>query len=161
MNVLVYGGAGTCDVSVKCTMNSISAILSPFFDVKCVDSNFLNNEPWEKYCRCIVIPGGADLPYIEHLKSGTLQRIRKWVAGGGIYIGICAGAYFASSYIEFEKDRPEYKVCGSRELALFEGAALGAVFPNFEYNSKRVRMRLNWWMRMPVILFLITMEVVL
>ena len=61
MNVLVYGGAGTCDVSVKCTMNSISAILSPFFDVKCVDSNFLNNEPWEKYCRCIVIPGGADL----------------------------------------------------------------------------------------------------
>ena len=34
-------------------------------------------------------------------------------------------------------NRPEYKVCGSRELALFEGAALGAVFPNFEYNSEK------------------------
>ena len=137
MNVLIYGGVGTSPVSVKCTLNTISAILSPFFDVKCIDSEFLNNEPWEKYCRCIVIPGGADLPYVSHLKSDTLQRIRKWVANGGIYIGICAGAYFASSSIEFEKDRPEYKICENRELALFEGSSLGAVFPNFEYNTEK------------------------
>lgn len=137
MNVLIYSGVGTSAVSVKCTLNSISAILSPFFDIKCVDSEYLNNEPWEKYCRCIVIPGGADIPYISHLESATLQRIRKWVADGGIYIGICAGAYFASGSIEFEKDRPEYKVCGNRELVLFGGSALGAVFPNFEYNSEK------------------------
>lgn len=48
---------------------------------------------------------------------------------GGKYLGICAGAYFASSRCEFEADRLKY-----RDLAFTSAIAKGSVSSGFVYG---------------------------
>ena len=56
-------------------------------------------------------------------KTGN-ERIREYVSKGGKYLGICAGGYYASSYVEFEKSTT-LEVLGDRELSFFPGKAIG------------------------------------
>lgn len=42
-----------------------------------------------------VIPGGRDLPYCRDLNGYINDRIIRYVKEGGVYMGICAGAYYA------------------------------------------------------------------
>ncbi|GAX84811.1 hypothetical protein CEUSTIGMA_g12232.t1 [Chlamydomonas eustigma] len=60
-----------------------------------------------------------------------------WVEGGGAYLGLCAGAYYASSRCIFEPQDAVLGVVGNRELSFFPGHAQGAVFPGFDYRSER------------------------
>jgi glutamine amidotransferase-like uncharacterized protein len=53
---------------------------------------------------------------------------------GGKYLGICAGAYFASSRCEFEADRLKYRVVGDRDLAFTSAIAKGSVSSGFVYG---------------------------
>ena len=84
----------------------------------------------------LVFPGGRDLPYCAQLNGelGT-GRVARFVRGGGAYLGLCAGAYFASARVDFELGTP-LEVTGARELAFFPGAAVGAVAPGFAYASE-------------------------
>jgi glutamine amidotransferase-like uncharacterized protein len=50
--------------------------------------------------------------------------IRDFVANGGSYLGICAGAYYGGSTLDWNKG----EITGLRELALFEGCATGPVY---------------------------------
>ena len=50
----------------------------------------------------LVMPGGADLPYCHKLDGVGNNQIKKYVAGGGSYLGICAGAYYACRNVEFD-----------------------------------------------------------
>lgn len=102
----------------------------------------------------LVIPGGADLPYVNDLSGDGTARIRKYVESGGKiqhslktkanrltviigrYLGICAGGYFGASEVQFEKGTP-LEVCGPRDLKFFPGVARGCVYPGFEYKSLR------------------------
>ena len=45
--------------------------------------------------------------------SAACARIRKFVEGGGAYLGLCAGAYFGCRHIEFERGTP-LEVGGAR-----------------------------------------------
>ncbi len=72
-----------------------------------------------------IIPGGADLPYCERLNGEGNEKIRRFVQRGGIYIGICAGAYYACRRINFKGK--DYSVTGDRELGFFEGTAEGSL----------------------------------
>ena len=80
------------------------------------------------------MPGGADLPYCKTLNGAGVQRLRSFVQGGGAYLGLCAGAYFAASRCEFETGTP-LEVVGPREVALFPGTAHGSASPGFAYDS--------------------------
>jgi glutamine amidotransferase-like uncharacterized protein/biotin transporter BioY len=82
----------------------------------------------------LVMPGGADLPYCKTLNGAGVQRLRAYVQGGGAYLGLCAGAYFAASRCEFEEGTAQ-EVVGPRELALFPGVAHGSASPGFAYDS--------------------------
>jgi len=42
-----------------------------------------------------IVPGGQIKAYLPAWKKVGQQKIKKFVAAGGIYIGICAGAYIA------------------------------------------------------------------
>lgn len=76
-------------------------------------------------CVAIFFPGGADLPYCEKLNGIGNQQIRQFVAQGGVYVGICAGAYYACKAIAFIGE--DYQVSGERELAFFDGIAEGSL----------------------------------
>ena len=75
-----------------------------------------------------VIPGGADRPYHNKLSGTGNDFIKNYVNNGGVYLGICAGAYYGCANFEFQKDQP-YEICETRELAFFNGTAIGCI-PN-------------------------------
>lgn len=83
-----------------------------------------------------ILPGGADLPYLKMFDAECLATVREVLDAGGSFIGICAGAYFASSECIFEKNDPLLRVVGPRPLNLFPHPATGAVRENFRYGSE-------------------------
>ncbi|GAA5796945.1 hypothetical protein HPULCUR_002323 [Helicostylum pulchrum] len=138
MNVLIYNGNGTSPNSVKQTYTTLKAILGHAYDVMKVDAVMLKTEPWEETCSLLVIPGGRDQPYCEDLNGAGNKKIKNYVAGGGHYLGFCAGAYYASKEIEFEKgSKNGQEIIGSRELGFFDGVCRGTMFPGFVYNSEK------------------------
>lgn len=67
----------------------------------------------------ICFPGGWAGTYINVINRGGINNIRDSVRNGTSYIGICAGAYFASDKVVFENITYEYP------LKLFDGVSYG------------------------------------
>lgn len=145
MNVLVYNGPGASPESVKCTIDSLRVLLEPFYAVSPVSAQALRTEPWRSKTSVLVFPGGADLPYTKECKN-LIDSIKNFVSSdGGIFIGFCAGGYFASSFCQFAQGDPTYEVSGRRELQFFPGIARGPAYAGFRYNkedgAKTVRLK--------------------
>lgn len=129
LNVLIYCGAGICQFSMNQTFKTLRRFLKNSYDVKMVDLNTLSNAniPWEADCALFVMPGGRDCPYMKDFtEQAVIPRIKTAISSGKMkYLGICAGAYFASDRIEFELGRAGYEVCQDRPLKLIDGVAKG------------------------------------
>lgn len=84
----------------------------------------------------LIFPGGRDLPYLETLQGEPNRRIREFIRSGGVFLGICAGAYYGSRFVDFERGGP-LQVLGERELAFFPGVAKGPAYGlgRFSYSS--------------------------
>ena len=80
------------------------------------------------------MPGGADLLYVRKLNGQGNKHIKAYVKNGGAYLGICAGSYYGSAYVEFDKGG-KLEVFGERELAFFPGVAVGPVLAKYDYRS--------------------------
>lgn len=135
IDVLIYNGPGVSETSLYQTQKTLKDILTPNYTVKEVDAKLIETEPWPESCALLVIPGGRDLPYVQHL-ANSIDKIKKFVREGGAYLGICAGAYFASSRVEWEVGTP-LEVVGDRALKFFPGTCRGCAYPGFEYESEK------------------------
>jgi biotin--protein ligase len=122
--------------SVRHCLYTLRLLLSPNFAVYSVTSDVLLTEPWMATCALLVIPGGADLPYCKTFAGVGTRKISQYVRTGGLYIGFCAGGYFASRRCEFEVGNGRLEVVGSRELGFFPGTCRGAAFSGFRYESE-------------------------
>ena len=73
------------------------------------------------------MPGGAADEY--HLKLGKSGKdlIRSYVESGGIYYGICAGAYFASKKAVFEPKNHKLRKINDYGLNLIDAVAVGTL----------------------------------
>jgi glutamine amidotransferase-like uncharacterized protein len=74
-------------------------------------------------------PGGDYVQYWNLGQEGK-TKIQEYVRNGGAYLGICAGAWWASDYMVWKADYhfppPAYKVEGDeRNLDLFPGVTMG------------------------------------
>ncbi|GAA5805580.1 biotin-protein ligase [Helicostylum pulchrum] len=136
MNVLVYNDLGASPNSVKHTINTLKTILGHVYDIMEIDQKVLQQEPWEVGCAMLVMPGGRDMPYCQALNGEPNTRIQRYVNNGGRYLGLCAGAYYASTEIEFEKGRAVMEIIQPRELGFYPGISRGTVYPGFVYNSE-------------------------
>ena len=116
---------------------TLRQLLGRRFDIVAVSAEMITHDPWEESAALLVIPGGRDVPYCEHLSPDGTLKIRRFVESGGRYLGLCAGAYFGASQIVFENNRPDYRVVGKRDLSFFPGTAIGSAFSNFVYNSEQ------------------------
>ena len=105
------------------------------FSCTAISAQEVRSRQWIGDADLFVIPGGRDLPYVEALQTGGTDAIRDYVAGGGHFLGICAGAYFASAYVEFDKGGP-LQVTGGRALKFFPGKAVGPMFAPFCYDKE-------------------------
>ncbi|RKP21661.1 hypothetical protein ROZALSC1DRAFT_20342 [Rozella allomycis CSF55] len=140
MNVLVYDDFGVSTNSLKHTLYSLKKYLSQKYDVHTVNAKQLCDEPWQDNCACLVIPGGEDKFYQSKLHPVATEKIRNYVFQGGRYFGVCAGAYFASDQIEFERDTSN-SVIGERNLKFFKGKAIGCLNEGFEYKKESGMMQ--------------------
>ncbi|KAF8944663.1 biotin holocarboxylase synthetase [Haplosporangium gracile] len=136
MNVLVYSGEGTSRASLAHTVRTLRSLVGHHYDVMKIDAKGLTTEPWEESTSLLVIPGGRDVPYTQDLNGAANDKIRAYVAAGGRFWGICAGAYFSSDRIVFEVGTP-LEVQGARELKFFGGECRGVVYPGFVYDSEQ------------------------
>ena len=147
--ILVYtdGGLGASETCVAMTLNSLrravsllsgAAAVNPRayeYAVETTDSEEIVQGGWKDSCRLLVMPGGRDSPYVDRLQGVGNRAIRNFVRNGGSYLGICAGGYYGTSFVEFAKGDPLLEVIGSRELAFFPGMAQGPSFPGFHYQT--------------------------
>ncbi|EPZ36878.1 Biotin-protein ligase domain-containing protein [Rozella allomycis CSF55] len=140
MNVLVYDDLGVSTNSLKHTLYSLKLYLNKKYDVHTVNAKQLCNEPWQDNCACLVIPGGEDKFYQSKLHPVATEKIRNYIFQGGKYFGICAGGYFASGQIEFERDTSN-SVIGERNLKFFKGKAIGCLNEGFEYKKESGMMQ--------------------
>jgi glutamine amidotransferase-like uncharacterized protein len=117
-NVLIYSDDGAWEDGIVALEN--------FFEEQGVSTQRiyatdLNSDNWNKDADAILFPGGYAYNYQLAISLEAIDEIRDYVSSGGAYIGICAGAYFASMTVEWEGGNYPY------ELGLFDGTATGSL----------------------------------
>ena len=135
--VLVYSDEGVDQLGLSKTLSTLRSALSPsLYEIKTIDAAGLKMGLCRKNCSLLVIPGGRDLPYLAKLGKEGMATVKNYVLNGGSYLGICAGAYFASGFVEFQKGGP-LEVLGERHLQFFSGKAIGPAIDKdaFCYSS--------------------------
>ena len=112
------------------------------FSEDTVDASFINSSPLNAY-DVLVIPGGWAVNYRRNINSAGISHIRSFVQNGGVYVGICAGAYFASRTVVWEGRSYSYP------LSLYGGAAIGPIdsiapWPNYNMASINLQDSTEW-----------------
>ncbi len=126
--ILIYEDYGCADVS------ALEKGLKEYFEPRgCIigftdAAGIINGGELNENVLAFFIPGGAGTPYRRKLEVLGNEKIREYVAGGGIYYGICAGAYYACRQTIFEADIPELKIISQCGLNLVEGKAIGTLY---------------------------------
>lgn len=125
-NIYIYSDDGVSADSLRHTMKMLRGLGLSCKSVKASDivGGIL------KECDLFIMPGGADVPYHEKLSGSGTNAIKKFVHRGGAYLGICAGAYFASSYVKFDVGGAHH-IEGARELRFIDGCATGPVIGGY------------------------------
>lgn len=132
--IIVYVDKGVDGVALKHTVKSLQAEIDKERTViKRMDSQAVKEGGWEKEAALFVIPGGRDVYYHDLLDGKGTDKIRSFVENGGAYLGICAGAYFGCSAIEFEKGG-SHEVCEKRSLGFYPGIAEGSSYGKNKYR---------------------------
>ena len=135
-NILIYTGQGTSRRAVEHTFASLKEA-APHHRLVPANRNMLSSPHWQGDAALLVLPGGRDALYAEVLAGEPDTNIQTFVAAGGSYLGICAGAYYASDRIVFALNQPEFEVQGARPLKFFRGLCQGPMTPNFDYDDFR------------------------
>ena len=138
--VRVYAGPGSGETLVAYTLEALRNELSFAVGVCTINAEELLSSPWQANTSAIVLPGGADLPYLATLAGAGTNLLRAFVESGGAYLGMCAGAYFACAHCDFEAGTPQ-EVRGARPLAFLPGTAVGSVTPDFAYDGGGCALR--------------------
>lgn len=139
LKVLIYSDEGVDGGSLKHLHRSLQQEIDPLrCSISRMDAKELIEESWEESAALLIIPGGRDIFYHASLDGTGTDKIRSYVQNGGRYLGICAGAYFACSEIEFEKGE-SLEVCGPRSLKFFPGVARGPAYGPNKYSYENAR----------------------
>jgi biotin--protein ligase len=134
--IYLYAGPGTRPVCLDQTEQMFQQYLANYYRVERIQPEDVIDKPWQTKAACFVMPGGRDIPYEQSLNPVGICKIREYVQQGGAYLGICAGAYFASKKIEFALGS-EIEVNQERSLKFYDGIASGPVLADYEYHSQK------------------------
>ncbi|XP_065056373.1 uncharacterized protein LOC135684665 [Rhopilema esculentum] len=141
MKILIYDDDGTSHVDTF--VSALEFSFSEFrasriihnYRIKRVSGKDVVEGICFRDAKVFIMPGGRDIPYLRKLKGQGIANLKAFVSEGGNYFGVCAGAYFASTFCEFEKGT-DIEVCGERDLKFYPGVAKGSVYPDFHYDSE-------------------------
>jgi glutamine amidotransferase-like uncharacterized protein len=132
----IYNDLGVSALSFKYLLKTLKKTVDAKISI--ITLKCLLKSNWTQSTQLFIMPGGADVPYHCQLSGEGCTLIRNFVEKGGNYLGLCAGAYFGSGRVVFEKGG-EYEVCADRELKFYPGDAVGPIYGNgkFVYNSDK------------------------
>ena len=146
--ILIYRDYGCADVS------SLYGELASYFREKGVSVDFtdaaeIKSGALNRAVKAFFLGGGAATPYMQKLAGEGNDRIRDYVRNGGVYFGICAGAYYACRDIIFEHDVPALRIENGCGLNLAEGRAVGTLYKEYgllpyaltSFSAKVVQIR--------------------
>lgn len=133
--IYIYQDEGVSDESLAQTFSTFKNQLKKYA-VKTINAQKIKEGHWSKNAVLFVLPGGADLPYVKKLNGEGNKKIQEYVKNGGAFLGICAGGYYGSAYVEFDKNGP-LEVLGPRELGFFQGKAIGPILAPYDYKTQR------------------------
>lgn len=124
----------------------LQKILNPSYTIVKLKAPDLILQKWPATMKALIMPGGADVPYHQKLQGQGCANIRTFVEAGGVYVGICAGSYFAANEIHFTCADGSI-IAGKRDLGFFKGRVIGPTFgPYIKENhvsAKLVEVVLN------------------
>lgn len=131
--IIIYQDEGVSQFCIECLLSELTD-----YPVKLINANELIHTNWGKEASLFIMPGGRDLPYVAKLNGAGNAKIKQYVESGGIYLGLCAGAYYGSGYVDFDRNG-SLEVLGERELQFFPGTAKGPAYGTgtYFYNSEK------------------------
>lgn len=100
VNVLIYDGTGTMGTSVEGIEDCLNKLNNESSTKKFNYSTTveINSETLQGY-DVLIIPGGDASEYIQNSEIDN-SSIKQFVSNGKGYLGICAGAYAATNYVD-------------------------------------------------------------
>jgi glutamine amidotransferase-like uncharacterized protein len=131
--IYIYQDDGVSPQSFYQTVSTFTKFLGSKYSVMAINSQEIKQGDWAEKAVLLVMPGGADIPYLRCLKGIGNKKIKEYVDAGGAFMGICAGSYYGSGYVEFDKNGP-LEVLGERELKFFQGKAIGPILAPYDYK---------------------------
>lgn len=149
--ILIYQDEGTSSFSVQSLLLSLQQEnLDKKYILGTINSKHLQTDLWQLDTHLLIFPGGRDLPYCHSLQGLPNRNIINFVQRGGSFLGICAGAYYASSLVNFEMGNV-LEVVGTRELQFFLGIAYGPAYGlgKFSYENSSGARIANLDIRLP------------
>jgi glutamine amidotransferase-like uncharacterized protein len=105
-------------------------------NVTYADAHDILNGVLTRDIRAFVMPGGASRYVADKLDGEGNALIRRYVEQGGVYIGICAGAYYACRRTEWLQDQ-DNAICVDNELNFFSGIAQGPIAAFTRHDLER------------------------
>ncbi|MES2252387.1 MAG: BPL-N domain-containing protein [Pseudomonadota bacterium] len=135
--IYLYYDKGVTDFSARICEEAIAALESRIYVTQRINAEQTIAGLWRRNAAAYLIPGGSDLSFCEKLNGAGNTQIKDYITTGGTYIGFCAGAYYGSRSVEFNKDSTVGdEVIAERELSFFPGSAVGPVLAPFTPTSK-------------------------
>jgi glutamine amidotransferase-like uncharacterized protein len=136
VHVAYYNGDGAWNVSETIISNMIKWMGCSFTTVRGQD---IRDGCLDDY-DVLIWPGGHYPAYWGEVGLDGKAEIQEFVSGGGGYLGVCAGAYYAADYMVWMDDDayppPDYKAEGDElNLDLFPGVAYGPIFEIADRNN--------------------------
>ncbi len=130
--IAIYSGSGAWAESITAARKMFEWM---GYTTQIVDAANINANDISGFS-ALYIPGGDMYQYSLDISSAGKEKIRSFVSGGGAYIGICGGAYFASRSVSW-RGSP----LAMEPLGLFAGTTYGpidAIMPYPDYRMCRV-----------------------
>lgn len=95
-NIAFFLNHPTCSVD---GFNAISNVLQPYHKIKIFTKHKIPYDNFFNDVDLVLFPGGTgDATKFDTVMKNHKTKIRRYVANGGRYLGICMGAYWAGSY---------------------------------------------------------------
>lgn len=148
--ILIYSDEGTADISnlYKCLKEYFKhheIIIETTSADAIIKENSLDETVFAFF-----MPGGRATPYMHKLKVLGNAKIAGFVKKGGVYVGICAGAYYASRKVFFETDVKELSIIQECGLNLINADAIGTLYKELQLRpyskdfSSATAVRVRW-----------------
>ncbi|KNC82738.1 hypothetical protein SARC_04979 [Sphaeroforma arctica JP610] len=149
--VYIYSSDSTSKLGVELLLRTFARVCDTTeYSIKSISPEELCLGAWRDDAAALVIGGGADLGYLRELsatqcgaevsdgkaKPDGIEIIRSYVHAGGVYIGVCAGAYMACGRVLFDEGGA-LEVVGNRPLKFFTGDCVGPVVGEYDYSSEK------------------------